>query len=53
MTGMLKWLVVIYLGKMKWGERVENDTSCQKWHYFFQSADSVEAINIEGLWANI
>lgn len=53
MTGMLKLLVVIYLGMMKRGERVENDTSCQKRHYLFPSADSVEAINIEGLWGNI
>lgn len=49
MTRMLKSLVVIHLGKMKWGERVENDSSCQKWHYLFPSADSVEVINNEGL----
>lgn len=53
MTGMLKSPVVIHLGKMKRGERVENDTSCQKWHYLFPSADSVEAINVEGLWVNL
>lgn len=53
MTGMLKSLGIIYIGKMKWEERVENDTSCQKWYYLFPSADRVEVINIEGLWLNI
>lgn len=43
MTGILKSLAVIHLGKKKLGERVQKDTSCQKWP--FLSADSVEMRN--------
>lgn len=53
MTRMLKSLGIVYIGKMKREERVENDSSCQKWHYLFPSAERVEVLNIEGLWLNI
>lgn len=51
MTGILKSLAVIYLGKKKLGERVQKDTSCQKW--LFPSADSVEVTNIGSFGVNI
>lgn len=50
MTGILKSLAVTYLGK-KLGERVQKDTSCQKW--LLLSADSVEVKNIGSLGVNI
>lgn len=50
MTGILKSLPVIYLGK-KLGEKLLKDTPCQNW--LFLSADNVEVMNIGSLRVNI